>query len=95
MANGRKTGGRVSGTPNKNTAEIRTLAMQYGPAAVAALAEMAGLSPGTRAEAETARIAALKELLDRGYGRATQHIAGEDGGAVRVRITIDDARAEP
>ena len=32
--NGRKTGGRKAGTPNKATAEIRELAMLHGPAAI-------------------------------------------------------------
>jgi len=35
----------------------------------------------TKAESEAARVAAIKELLDRGYGRAVQPIQGtmEDG----------------
>ena len=58
---GRRPGaGRKLGVPNKNTAEIRTIAQSYGPDAITALAEMAGLAPGRRAEAETARIAALR-----------------------------------
>jgi len=93
---GRREGaGRPVGSISKTTAEIKALAQQHGPACIARLAELSGVVEGTPAESEAARIAALKELLDRGYGRATQHIAGEDGGAVRVRITIDDARAEP
>jgi hypothetical protein len=30
----------------------------------------------TKAESEAARVAAIKELLDRGYGRAVQPIEG-------------------
>jgi hypothetical protein len=93
-APGERRGGRVAGTPNKHTSAVRSIAVKYGPSAVALLAEMAGLTPGTRAEAEAVRVSAAKEILDRAYGKSTQYIAGEDGGAVLVRITIDDARAE-
>jgi len=78
MAKSRTSGqGRPRGVPNKATADIKRLAQYYGPDAIAALAEMSGLEPGTRAESETARIAALKELLDRGYGRASQPLSGD------------------
>jgi hypothetical protein len=69
---GRRPGsGRKKGTPNKVTAEIKQLAQQYGPEAIAELARLA-----TKAESEAARVAAIKELLDRGYGRAVQPIEG-------------------
>src|SRR5262245_58219601 len=69
---GRRPGsGRKKGTPNKVTAEIKQLAQQYGPEAIAELARLA-----TQAESEAARVAAIKELLDRGYGRAAQPIEG-------------------
>jgi hypothetical protein len=38
---------------------------------------MAGLVPGAPAETEGTRVAAIKELLDRGYGKATQLLAGD------------------
>ena len=47
------------------------MAQQYGPEAIAELARLA-----TQAESEAARVAAIKELLDRGYGRAVQPIEG-------------------
>ena len=62
-----KTGGRVAGTPNKSTAEVRELAGLYGPTALAELARLA-----TNADSEQARVSACKELLDRAYGRSTQ-----------------------
>ena len=69
---GRRPGsGRKKGTPNKVTAEIKELAQKYGPEAIAELARLA-----TQAESEAARVAAIKELLDRGYGRAVQPIEG-------------------
>jgi hypothetical protein len=42
---------------------------------------MSGLAPGTPAEAEATRVAAIKELLDRGYGKAAQPLSGEDGNS--------------
>jgi hypothetical protein len=93
---GERRGGRRPGTPNKGTAEIRTVAQQYGPAAVAALAELAGLAAGTRAEAETARIAALKELLDRAYGKPTQPISGDaDAPPLAIEFTWGPAIQPP
>jgi hypothetical protein len=64
MAKGRKTGGRVAGTPNKSTAEIKALAQEHGAAAIARLAHLS-----VNAESEQAQVAAIKELLDRGYGK--------------------------
>jgi hypothetical protein len=84
-----------TGNPNgrpKVVFEIRDLARQFGPAGIAKLAEMAGLAPGTPAEAEATRVVAIKELLDRGYGKAAQLLAGEDGGPLTVvlRHLVDD-----
>jgi hypothetical protein len=62
-----KTGGRTAGTPNKSTAEIRELAGQYAPVALAELARL-----GTHANSEQARVSACKEILDRAYGKSTQ-----------------------
>ena len=65
MAKGTKTGGRKAGVPNKATAEIRSLAREHGPAAIAELARLA-----KEAQSEQARIAACNALLDRAYGRS-------------------------
>jgi hypothetical protein len=47
----------------------------YTTEAVQELAKLAGLVKGTKgAESEQARIAALKEVLDRGHGKATQAV---------------------
>jgi hypothetical protein len=78
---GRRFTKGTSGNPNgrpKVVFEIRDLARQFGPAAIAKLAEMAGLTPATPAETEATQVAALKELLDRGYGKATQPLSSED-----------------
>lgn len=92
MATGKKTGGRQKGTPNKATADIRALAREYAPDALRELARLAG-----GAESEQARVSAIKELLDRGYGKSTQPIAGDaDGGPItiqRIERVIVDAGA--
>ena len=82
MAKGVKTGGRVKGTPNKATADIKALAQQFGPEAIKELATLM-----TTSESHQARIAAAKELLDRGYGKAMQgvELTGKDGQPVEFR----------
>ena len=81
MAAGRKTGGRQAGTPNKITADIKALAMQHAPAAMTELARLA-----TGAESEAARVAAIKELFDRGFGKAKQSV--EVDGALTGAMTV-------
>lgn len=75
MPKGVKYGGRTKGTPNKATASVKELAMVYVPAAIEGLAKIASDS-GMPAQA---RVAAYKELLDRGVGKsiATQIIQAE------------------
>ena len=58
--------GRPRGTPNRVTAEVRTLAQEYGPEAIETLVSIMRIS-----DQPSAKIAACKELLDRGYGRST------------------------
>lgn len=77
-APGERRGGRQKGTPNKVTLEIRDLARVYGPTAIAELARIAGLTKQPGSENEATRVAAIKELIDRGYGKATQPISGDD-----------------
>lgn len=67
---GAKTGGRQKNTPNKATADIKALAQVYAPSAIKTLAEiMTGKN-----QPAAARVAAAKELIDRGYGKALQAI---------------------
>ena len=58
--------GNPGGRP-KVLAEVQELARQYAPEAIVELARLA-----LKARSETARIAAIRELLDRGYGRPRQ-----------------------
>lgn len=63
--------GRKKGSPNKVTAEVRTIALQYGEEAIDILANMM-----VNGQSESSRIAAAKEILDRAYGKATQYVSG-------------------
>jgi hypothetical protein len=94
---GERRGGRKPGVPNKATAEIKAIAAQHGPAIIAKLAEMAGVIPrGAPSESDAARIAAMKELLDRGYGKATQPLSGDaDGPPLAIEFTWGPAIPQP
>lgn len=73
--------GRPKGSINKATADIKAMAQQYGPEAIEKLAYLMNF-----AESQQAQIAATKELLDRGYGKAVQAIeaSGKDGGPIEL-----------
>jgi|SRR5690348_1979817 len=78
MAKGRKTGGGSrAGKPNKATANIKAIAQEYGPQAIAVLVEIVN----DKAAPHASRVAAADKLLDRGYGKARQDIdLGSQGG---------------
>jgi hypothetical protein len=80
MAIGRKTGGRAAGTPNRGTAEIKAVARQHGPKIIEGLWNLFN-DPKVN---EAARIAAGRELLDRGYGKPAVSLADADGGPITV-----------
>jgi hypothetical protein len=69
---GMKTGGRLKGTPNKTTAEVKALAMTYAPAAIEELARLAA-----SAESEQVRVQACSILLDRACGKPVQPLAND------------------
>ena len=77
-----KTGGRKAGTPNKTLHDVRVLAQGYGPEAIKCLRELM-----CSAEGETVRVAAARELLDRGYGKPIAQIAhtGANDGPIKVQ----------
>lgn len=83
MALGKKTGGRKAGVPNKATAEIKAVAQKHGPAAIQELVRLM-----REAESESARVGAIKELLDRAYGKsAPSPEEREDTKNLIVQIT--------
>ena len=67
-------------------AELRTLACAHAPDAIKELARLA-----VKAKSETARVAAIRELLDRGYGKAQQMVENED---YLSNKTADELRSE-
>ena len=83
MAKGKKTGGRVAGTPNKATGEIKEAARAYGPQAIDLLWTLARTS-----ESDQAKVSAAKEILDRGYGKPTQTIAGDSENPLAFLHTL-------
>ncbi len=80
-----KSGGRQKGTLNKATREIKALAQQYAPEALKELARLV-----KHAQSESARVAAIKELLDRAYGKAPQAVTANVES--EVTVSIDDLR---
>lgn len=59
--------GRPKGSLNKATADVKAAAQVYTTEALETLAEVL-----RKSESDAARVAAAKELLDRGHGKARQ-----------------------
>lgn len=90
MAKGFKTGGRVAGTPNKATASLKEAARKHTDDALAVLVRIA-----LEGESESARVSAANAILDRGYGKPSQVLAGdEEGGPHRFVIETGVPRAD-
>jgi len=81
MAAGIKTGGRQKGTPNKATADVKQAAQQYTAEAIEALATIMRDS-----DSDAAKVAAIKEILDRGHGKSKQVVDAE------VKATFTELR---
>ena len=86
-APGERRGGRKPGVCNKATAEVKVLAQRHGPAAIEEAVRLM-----LEAKSETARLAAISLILDRGYGKATQpHALGDVGDqTVIIRLNKED-----
>ena len=73
--------GRPKGATNQATRDIKAALQKHGQALVEALLAL------TKSEDERVRLGAIKEALDRGYGKPAQPMTGEDGeGPAIVRI---------
>ena len=74
---------------SKVAAQIRALARRHTRAAIKVLAAIMNQSDGPA----TARVSAAQALLDRGWGKAAQPVAGEEGGLAIVtrieRVVVD------
>lgn len=68
---GERRGGRKAGVPNKATASLKALALPYTSEALQVLAAIMR-SPEMP---PPARVAACRELLDRGHGKAAQPVS--------------------
>ncbi len=68
---GERRGGRQKGTPNKATADIKAALRMHGDEMVKALLKL------TKSKDERVRLGALQVALDRGYGKAVQHLEAE------------------
>lgn len=87
MAKGKKTGGRVAGTPNQATKEIKAeLEQLFTPAYFSAL-------PARLAEGKLAPQLESKLLAYRfGEPKQSMEVTGAGGGPVRVRfVDVTDA----
>ena len=79
--------GNPGGRP-RIVGELRDLARAHAPAAIQELARLA-----LKAKSETARIAAIRELLDRGFGKPTQFVAADNEPALED-LNLEELRAE-
>lgn len=82
--------GRKKGTRNKATEDIKAIAQQYGAEAITTLVELM-----RDADFEPTRVAAAKELLDRGYGKSVQPVEADVVHKIRyeVRLAFRDPAA--
>jgi hypothetical protein len=91
MIRGRPFQPGVSGNPGgrpKSLGTLRALASSHAAEAIAELARLA-----MHARSETARIAAIRELLDRAYGKPAQFLATGDD-VIPEDLSADEIRAE-
>lgn len=88
---GERRGGRKAGTPNKVTAALKDMARQYTEQALLTLAEIMT----NDSEAAAARVSACNALLDRGYGKPSQVLAGDDENPLKVIQTIERRIVDP
>lgn len=96
IGEGKPGPGRPPGTPNKVTAALKDYADQYTEEAVVGLVKIARHKKTPAA----AKVAAWREILDRGHGRAPQShgLTGSKGEALgprRVIIELDDVTGAP
>lgn len=85
-AGGKREGaGRKKGVPNKVNFEIRAAAQKHTAKAVEVIRELM-----LNSESEQVRLAAAKELIDRGHGKAPQSVehTGEGGGPIQAKVEV-------
>lgn len=72
----------------KVAADVKALARVHGPDAIARLRVLMDSDDGRTA------VAACNSILDRAYGKASQPVTGEDGGALKLDVAADVALLE-
>ncbi len=77
---------------NKITADVKSMAKTYGSDAVDTLAEIMKDS----SQPAAARVAAARELIDRGYGKAVQpaELSGTNGAPLAYEFVVKRAGTE-
>lgn len=88
MAQGKKTGGRRAGTPNKANGPIADVLMKLGTDKAGVDLHAARLHQLTLSDDEHVSIKALHVVMAYRHGKPTEHhqITGEGGGPVTVRF---------
>ena len=81
--------GRPRGVPNKATAAVREIAQRYTVEAVEALAAVMRDASAPHA----ARVSAATALLDRGHGKPTQPVSGDDSMAP-VAVSLEERQRQ-
>lgn len=95
MARGGKRdgAGRPAGVQNKATRPLKELAREHTDAALNTLVSILAGGEGVPAAAQ---VAAAKEILDRGYGKASTVLSGdEDGGPLQLVTKIELVGVRP
>lgn len=86
---GERRGGRQKGTPNKTVPEIRQLARSHCAEAIEGIIRLAKVG-----DTDAVKLAAMKELLDRGLGKATQLLGQDDEAAPLFRVSNEPISTE-
>lgn len=74
----------------KATIDIRSLARNHTESAINTLAGIA-----SNGKQESARVAAAEALLNRGWGKPTQPISGDDENPLRIISRIETVIVDP
>lgn len=89
----RQGAGRKPGSINKATHEIKEAAREYSADALKRLVHLM-----SKAQSESAQVAACKEILDRAWGKSTQVLGGDADNPIetlqRVEIHVVDSESE-
>lgn len=85
---GNRGRGRPKGVPNRVTVEIKTACQAVAPQMLAELQRLA-----LNADNEGTRVAAIKEIFDRAYGKASQPL-GQDPELGQLGVVVIPGKSE-